>query len=217
MSQSSPASPPPHRSAPLRSLVLRGLLGALAAAVLVAAVALQAPKTAPPPVLGALPDFRLTAHDGRPFTRDGERGRPFVADFIFTTCGGICPAMTARMAQLQHRLPEGVAIASFSVDPEHDTPEVLARYGRDFQAGPRWRFVTGERDALYRLATEGFKLAAMEVPPGERQPGGDGPFVHSSKFVLVDGQARVRGYYDSEDRAALEELLAAAAQIAKGL
>jgi protein SCO1/2 len=188
----------------------------LAGLAVVAALALLSHRPPPPEVLATLPDFRLVAHDGRPFTRDTQLGQPFVADFIFTTCGGVCPAMTARMAQLQHRLPAGMGIASFTVDPAQDTPAVLAGYARDFKAGPAWRFVTGDRDALYRLATEGFKLAAMEVPADQRQAGGDGPFLHSAKFVLVDGQSRVRGYYDSDDREALDRLVSDAMQIASG-
>ncbi len=159
-----------------------------------------------------LPEFALEGHDGQPLSLETLRGRPFVADFIFTSCAGLCPAMTARMAQLQQRLPPGVATLSFTVDPKHDTPEVLARYARDFGAGPSWRFATGRREALYRLATEGFKLAAMEVPKDQQQPGTDGPFLHSSKFVLVDGVGRIRGYYDSEDSEALEQLLGDAAR-----
>lgn len=129
-----------------------------------------------------------------------------MADFIFTRCGGICPGMTARMAQLQAQLDARVAFVSFSVDPEHDTPEVLAAYARDFKAGPGWTFVTGPRAELYALATDGFRLAALELPEAERQ-GGDGPFVHSAKFVLVDGQARIRGYYDSDETGALAQLV----------
>ncbi len=166
----------------------------------------------PLPVLGALSDFALTGHDNRPVSLRTLRGRPFVADFIFTTCAGFCPAMTARLAQLQKRFPAGVAIVSFTVDPEHDTPEVLARYAQDFGAGPRWRFATGRREALYSLATEGFRLAALEIPKQQQQAGTDGPFLHSSKFVLVDGAGRIRGYYDSEDSQALERLVADAAR-----
>jgi protein SCO1/2 len=160
------------------------------------------------PVLGTLPEFVLAGHDGQPVSLASLRGHPFVADFIFTTCAGLCPAMTARMAQLQKQLPPGVAIVSFTVDPGHDTPEVLARYARDFGAGPAWRFATGSREVLYALATEGFKLAAMEVPKDQQQTGTDGPFLHSSKFVLVDGAGQIRGYYDSEDSQALERLIA---------
>jgi protein SCO1/2 len=91
------------------------------------------------------------------------------------------------------------------VDPAHDTPEVLAAYARRAGAGPDWLFLTGERDALFRLAIEGFKLGVEELPP-DRQSPGDGPFLHSSHFVLVDGRGRVRGYYDSTGEEALRRL-----------
>lgn len=115
--------------------------------------------------------------------------------------------MTARMVQIQKRLPPGVAQVSFTVDPDNDSPEVLARYAQDFHAGPGWSFVTGPKQALYTLATEGFKLAAMEMPKDQQQPG-DGPFLHSGKLVLVDRAGRIRGYYDSDDNAAVERLIA---------
>jgi protein SCO1/2 len=181
-----------------------------------AAFVAVARRSPPLPVLGTLPAFALVGQDRQPVTRETLSGRPFVADFIFTTCAGVCPAMTARMAQLQARLPQDVALVSFTVDPVHDTPDVLARYAADFKAGPRWRFATGPREALYGLATEGFKLAAMELPQDQRQPAGDGPFLHSSKFVLVDGAGRIRGYYDSEERAALETLLSDVRALAEG-
>jgi protein SCO1 len=160
-----------------------------------------------PPRLGVVPDFRLVEHSGRSLSAADLRGRPWVADFIFTQCGGACPAMTARMARLQRELPPAVALVSFTVDPGHDTPEVLARYAETFHAGPGWRFVTGPQSALYDLSVGGFKLEAMEVPAAERAAGGDGPFLHSSKFVLVDGAATIRGYYDSTDEASLRALV----------
>lgn len=166
----------------------------------------------PLPVLGSLPPFSLTAHDGSTLTLDGLRGNPFVADFIFTRCAGLCPAMSARLSEIQTRLPAGARIVSFTVDPEHDTPEVLARYARELHAGPNWSFATGPRQALYSLAAGGFKLAAMEMPKDQPQSG-DGPFLHSGKLVLVDGSARIRGYYDSEDREAVLRLVADAARV----
>jgi protein SCO1/2 len=128
-----------------------------------------------------------------------------VADFIFTRCAAACPAMTARMAALHREAPGDVAFVSFTVDPAHDTPDVLARYARAAGAGPNWLFLTGAQPALYSLAVEGFKLGVEEVPAG-RQTEGDGPFLHSSHFVLVDGQGRVRGYYDSTEAEALARL-----------
>jgi protein SCO1/2 len=132
-----------------------------------------------------------------------------VADFIFTRCGGACPAMTARMARLRRELPDDVRFVSFTVDPATDTPEVLARYAANFKADTRWRFVTGPQKDLYALSTDGFKLAAMEIPPSEQKPGeGDGPFLHSSKFVLVDRAGEIRGYYDSTDEDDMKDLRA---------
>lgn len=188
-------------------MALRAVLLPLAVALAVglSVVAIRA-RPEPLPELGTVPDFRLTGHDGQPFARASLLGRPFVADFIFTRCGGICPAMTARMAQLQRTLDPRVRLVSFSVDPEHDTPEVLSRYARDFGAQPGWAFITGARPALHSLATEGFHLTAMEAPPDQAQ-GADGPFLHSGKFVLVDQQARIRGYYDSEEASEITRLV----------
>jgi protein SCO1/2 len=164
------------------------------------------PRRAPPPVLGQVPAFDLVERSGRALRADDLRGRPWVADFIFTRCAGACPAMTARMAALRREAPEDVVMVSFTVDPAHDTPETLARYAERSGAGSGWLFVTGDRDALYRLAIEGFKLGVQEVPPQEQVDGTDGPFLHSSHFVLVDRAHRVRGYYDSTDAEALGRL-----------
>lgn len=115
--------------------------------------------------------------------------------------------MTARMVRLRKEVAPATVFVSFTVDPGHDTPEVLTRYAQRAGASGEWLFATGPREALYSLSTGGFKLAAMEVPPGERQAGGDGPFLHSSKFVLVDSHGRVRGYYDSGDEDAVRRLV----------
>ena len=166
-----------------------------------------------PPRFGRLPEFSLQDHYGHPATLAGLKGKIWVADFIFTRCGGACPAMTARMARLRREVPDEVAFVSFTVDPANDTPEVLARYAANFKADPRWRFVTGPQKDLYALSTDGFKLAAMEVPPAEQEAGGDGPFLHSSKFVLVDRFGDIRGYYDSTDEDEVKKLAADIAHI----
>lgn len=180
----------------------RAALAALALAGLVAAC--RGPRKEVLPVLFELPSFTLVERSGRPFTLDDLRGRVWIADFIFTRCAGLCPRMTARMSRLRAELPEGVGLVSFTVDPAYDTPAVLERYAGSLDAGDRWLFVTGAQAELYRLSTEGFKLAALELPPGAAAD--EGPFLHSSKFVLVDARGRVRGYYDSEEEAQLEAL-----------
>ncbi|HET6897407.1 MAG TPA: SCO family protein [Vicinamibacteria bacterium] len=212
MTTDAPSSPAGHPRASSRVLVLVGVL--LVAAGAVAAVGVRAlGRGTPPPHLGSLPDFRLTERSGRPLSRADLRGRPWVADFIFTQCGGACPAMTARLARLRREIPADVTFVSFTVDPGHDTPEVLSRYAASFRADETWRFVTGPAPDLYALSVGGFKLAAMEVPPGDQAAGGDGPFLHSSKFVLVDGEGGIRGYYDSTDEQAMRALVADAAAV----
>jgi protein SCO1/2 len=181
------------------------LLAVLAALLTLAGFARAFLRPQPPPVMGQVPPFTLVDTDGRTVTRDDLRGRAWVADFIFTRCAGACPVMTARLGALRAQVPDDVVFVSLTVDPVHDTPEVLGRYAQRAGAGPHWRFLGGTREALYALAIGGFKLGVEEVPP-ERQSGGDGPFLHSSHFVLVDGGAAIRGYYDSTDEEALARL-----------
>ena len=167
---------------------------------------------APKPVK-ALPDFSLTAVtvDGTsPFDLRAMRGRAWIADFIFTRCTGPCPMLTANMAGLQKTLPKSIGLLSFTVDPDHDSPEVLTLYARKFSADPqRWFFLTGEKTELIRIVRDGFLLAVVEnaaASPGER-------VTHSTKFVLIDAEGRLRGWYDGEDQASLDKLAADAKKL----
>ena len=122
------------------------LWAALTLAGIVAGVAAlrRSPAEPPPPVLAELPDFSLQERGGRAVGRSDLLGRAWVADFIFTRCAGSCPAMTARLARLQRELPADVALVSITVDPEHDTREVLAQYAAAHHVdGERWRLATG--------------------------------------------------------------------------
>jgi protein SCO1/2 len=212
------AAPAEARPAP-RSLprLAALLLGATAVAAAGTAYALRTLwRTPEPPRYSAVPAFQLTERSGRPLSSSDLRGRVWIADFVFTQCAGACPAMTARMARLRREVPARLTFVSFTVDPAHDTPEVLARYAATFRAGEEWLFATGAQKDLYDLSVSGFKLAAFEVPPGERAPDGDGPFLHSSKFVLVDADGVIRGYYDSTDESAMRALAADASSLARG-
>jgi len=148
------------------------------------------------PVLGTLPSFTLTEQSGTPLTADDLAGRVWVADFVFTRCPDFCPALTARMAGLQRQLPGGpdaVRLVSFSVDPAHDTPEVLREYADRAGAGDTWVFATGSRDAVLGLLRDGFKVAWADDGPVTS------PITHSDRFVLVDRALRIRGYYHGTD------------------
>ena len=150
-------------------------------AVLLAGCA--APK--PLPILGQVPQFQLTAQTGRPFDSQSLDGHVWVADFIYTTCPGPCPMMSSEMRRLQLSTTPDISLVSFTVDPEHDTPPVLAAYAKHFTADPaRGHFLTGERSRLNDLGLNTFKLNSV-----------DGSLIHSTRFVLVDGARRIRGYY----------------------
>ena len=146
-----------------------------------------------------LPDFSLTDQRGAPFALSDLQDKVWVADFIFTSCGTICPPMTIEMARLQDEFAaEDLHFVSFSVDPERDTPEVLFRYADYYGAdGDHWSFLTGQKEAIYQLAHEGFNLAT-----GHR----GSEILHSTRFVLVDQNQQVRGYYDSRSKTHLQQL-----------
>ena len=144
--------------------------------------------------------FSLTDQDGKPFSSTDLRGRPWVASFIFTTCGNICPVMTANLAAIQPRLPAGVRLVSFSVDPDTDTPDKLKAYARDHKADEsRWRFLTGTREQMFKAASD-MKVAAQPAT-------GNQPINHDPRVLLVDGAGTVRGIYDGLDAASLEQLV----------
>jgi protein SCO1 len=162
-----------------------------------------------PPAMGEIPAFTLVERSGRPITRDDLAGQPWVADFIFTRCSGMCPALSARMADLRRRLGAAglqARLVSFSVDPEHDTPEVLRGYATRYAADDDWFFVTGDRGALYQLIGNGFRLSVAERSP-EQAPDGGELITHSDRFVLVDADGRIRGYYHGTEPDSVVALL----------
>ncbi len=163
------------------------------------------------PVMGNVPAFSLISSAGQPLSQASLSGKIWIADFVFTHCPGICPTLSAHMAKLQGALARqglDVQLVSFTVDPANDTPEVLTAYAQRFHAdAARWRFVTGERSALHRLIGDGFHLAVAERAPGENTDG-DGLITHSDRFVLVDGDLQIRGYYHGTEEESVQRLLA---------
>lgn len=159
------------------------------------------PPVASLPDLYAVPDFTLTAQDGREFLSTRElKGKVWVAQFIFTTCTGPCPRMTTLMSRIQEAtasMPE-VKLVSFTVDPTNDTPPALADYGRRYKADfTRWSLLTGERSALHFLKREAFKLGDV-----------DAAMNHSTRMVLIDRNMRVRAFPESDDPQAVEKAVA---------
>jgi protein SCO1 len=184
---------PRHPSRRITELRRRGRLPLGVA--LLALTALGGCRARELPVLGTVPAFTLTERSGQPLRAEDLAGHVWIADFVFTRCPDVCPALTARMARLQPTgdRADAVRLVSFSVDPAHDTPEVLRTYAERAGARGDWLFVTGSRDAMAALLRDGFRVAfADDGPPTS-------PITHSDRFVLVDRQLRIRGYYHGSD------------------
>jgi len=153
------------------------------------------------PELGRVPPFTLTSEAGNTVDESLFAGKISVVDFVFTSCAGICPMMSGRMAYMQDefRGEHGIQLVSFSVDPETDTPEVLRAYGERYGAVPgRWTFLTGPKSLIYDVTRNGFHLGV--------DAGGENAIIHSQKFVLVDRRGSIRGYYDSDSTDAMDQL-----------
>ena len=146
---------------------------------------------------GPVPEFKLTERDGTDIGLAQLHGKIWIADFIYTTCTDTCPLQTAAMAELQKEFAANtdVQLVSVSVDPVRDTPKVLSAYADKHAADRRrWYFLTGQRDQVIKLIRDGFHLSVAALPDSAEQ---SGMIPHSPRFVLIDRQAQIRGYYDS--------------------
>ncbi len=145
-----------------------------------------------------VPDAVLTDENSRLFHLSSLRGTPWVADFIFTSCAGQCPEMTAQMRKLQELLPDQIHLVSITVDPKRDTPKVLSAYARHNGAQPgRWHFLTGKLEEIEQLCKKGFWLSFSK----------DDPLMHNIRFVLVDQRGKIIGAYDSSDPPSVQALI----------
>lgn len=175
-----------------------GVRGVGVAVIVVGLVGCMRP--APLPVLGEIPPFQLTSETGQVFDSHALDGHVWVADFFFTTCDGPCPMMSSKMHLIQTQTAAEMAdvrLISFTVDPEHDTPPVMAEYAKHFKQDPsRWTFLTGATAKLNEVGLRSFKLNPV-----------DGSMEHSTRFTLVDRKGRIRGYYISGDDGFMPKLM----------
>jgi protein SCO1 len=168
------------------------------------------------PDYGPAPQFRLLDQLARPVADTDLRGTVVLANFIYTTCPDICPTTSGQMRDLQERLraagllENDVRLVSITVDPANDTPEQLRRYAESLGADPeRWRFLTGDEAAIRTTVIDGFALGITIMPPAttpehhghtEADDGAHtGMISHSGRFVLIDRDWQIAGYYESAD------------------
>jgi len=152
------------------------------------------------PIISGVAAFSLTNQDGAVVTLETLKGHVWLADVFFTRCAGPCPKLGRRMRDLQQSLPtdSGARLVSLTTDPAYDTPPVLKSYAAKFSADPgRWQFLTGPKAQVAALARESLKFTALEKAPAERDAPAD-LFIHSTIFALVDKEARLRAFYETE-------------------
>ncbi|MEP2937414.1 MAG: SCO family protein [Gilvibacter sp.] len=143
--------------------------------------------------IGSVPAFSFTNQNGETISNASYEGKVYISEFFFTTCPSICPIMNRNMVQIQDEFygNPNLGIASFSIDPEHDTPQVLKEYATSYGVtNPNWHMLTGEKLDIYTLANNGFNLYAAQ---NEEVEGG---FEHSGFFALVDQQGNIRSRLD---------------------
>ena len=145
-----------------------------------------------------VPAFSFTNQNGETITNKNYEGKVYVAEFFFTTCPSICPIMNRNMVKVQNEFygnPD-FAIASFTINPELDTPEVLKEYADNYKVtNPNWHMLTGDKAAIYKLANEGFHIYAGESLDS------DEVFEHSGLFALMDKEGNIRSRYDENGNA----------------
>lgn len=164
-------------------------------------------------VIGEVPAFAFVDQTGAKVTERDLAGHVSIVSFVFTRCPTVCPVTSMKMQRVGEELAGDARLVSFSVDPEHDTPPVLAAFAERYGAeAPRWRFLTGPRGEVERAVEAGFKVALERR--GELA-GGVPDLVHGVHFVLVDRELRIRGYYDSDDQERLDRLVSDARSLAR--
>jgi protein SCO1/2 len=175
-------------------------------------------------VYGRVPPFSLVERSGRRVTADALRGSVWIVDFIYTECTDSCPTQSLQFAQLQREFAaeEDFRLVSITVDPTHDTPEVLSAYAHRYAATDRWWFLTGDTGTIYCLARDGLRLGVIDVRVSDPPQCGavswlspasawashvsQGLVMHSARVVLVDRNGRIRAYHVATDERSMTAL-----------
>jgi protein SCO1/2 len=156
-------------------------------------------------IYNTIPPFSFVNQEGDTVSEKIVEGKIYVTDFFFTTCPTICPVMKRQMIKVFQQFkgnPE-VMILSHTIDPEHDTPQVLNKFAKDLGIkGTQWQFLTGPKDKIYKIGQESYMSTAKEDKSAE------GGYIHSGAFILVDKEKHVRGMYDGTTEEGTQKLIA---------
>ena len=194
-SSAASAIPPSSAGQTVRRVVIVVLFVGIAVMMLLRSRGTALDTSAKPlAIVGRVPEFSLTERSGKTVTNADLLGTVWVADFVFTTCAGPCPELSLRMRSLQKDIVKyggKVKTVSFSIDPTYDQPPVLRAYAKRYQAdSDLWWFLTcNDEKMMHQLVKAGFLQA---VTPAS----GGAPIIHSTQFVLIDQQGRIRTWHD---------------------
>ncbi|MDV7763736.1 MULTISPECIES: SCO family protein [unclassified Peribacillus] len=153
-----------------------------------------------------LEDFSYIDQEGKAFSKSDLKGKVWVADFIFTSCKTVCLPMTSNMTKLQQQLKdEGISdveFVSFSVDPEIDKPDVLKKYGDQFNVDySNWHFLTGYgQEEIERFARDNFKLIVKKPETGDQ-------VIHGTSFFLIDQKGKIMKDYTGLQDIPFDEII----------
>lgn len=162
-------------------------------------------------VFNQAPAFRLVDQTGDTLHSEKLKGKIYVTSFFFSRCGTICPSLNTNLARVQENFKheDNVKLISMTVDPAHDSSEVLKAYSQKYEAvKDKWFFLTGDKAYIYNLAIKGFKLPvadASEYDKGIKNI--DETFIHSEKLLLIDGSGYFRGIYEGTDKEEINRLI----------
>lgn len=136
-----------------------------------------------------VPAFSFINQNGKTITNKDFEGKVYVIEFFFTTCPTICPRMNRNLIQIQNEFEgfEDFGVASFTINPDYDTPEILKAYAEQYGVtNPNWHLMTGDKEAIYKLSNEGFYIYTAANDNVE------GGFEHSGNFALIDKNGFIR-------------------------
>ena len=172
---------------------------AISGIVILTALRALFPPPVRPPILGRVPEFHLVDAQGQPYGSADLLDHVWIANTFFTRCGSICPKLMSDVGAVSERLlharATGVRIVSVTVDPDHDTPEILRAYHAARGIDERWVLLTGSRTDVLALVDQGLHLG---MGPPSSDAAGLIDIAHSGKVVVVDGAGCIRGYFDPD-------------------
>jgi len=151
----------------------------------------------------SVPPFSFINQDGKIITDKDIDGKIYVANFFFATCPTVCPKMTDQLHRVQEVFKDNddVKILSHTVNPEHDTVEVLKEYAKLHDANSKqWWFLTGNKDSIYTIAGDGYMVQAAQGKTAD-------DFFHSQELILVDKEKHIRAIRDGLDQSDVDTLI----------